>query len=53
MRLRTYGHSVGGTNPSLLEAMGSRNLCICHKNIFNEAVVRDNGFYFEKSYPTF
>lgn len=42
-----HGHSVGGTNPSLLEAMGSRNLCICHKNIFNEAVVRDNGFYFE------
>ena len=25
-----HGHSVGGTNPSLLEAMGSRNLCVCH-----------------------
>jgi glycosyltransferase involved in cell wall biosynthesis len=44
-----HGHSVGGTNPSLLEAMGSKNLCVCHDNIFNREVVRDNGFYFSDS----
>lgn len=44
-----HGHSVGGTNPSLLEAMGSKNLCICHDNVFNREVVRDNGFYFSNS----
>lgn len=41
-----HGHSVGGTNPSLLEAMGSKNLCICHDNIFNREVVQENGLYF-------
>lgn len=44
-----HGHSVGGTNPSLLEAMGSKNLCICHDNTFNREVVRENGFYFSNS----
>lgn len=42
-----HGHSVGGTNPSLLEAMASKNLCICHKNQFNYSIVEDAGFYFE------
>ncbi len=42
-----HGHSVGGTNPSLLEAMGSANLCVCHDNIFNKEVIRENGFYFD------
>lgn len=41
-----HGHSVGGTNPSLLEAMGSRNLCICHDNQFNREVVQDHGLFF-------
>lgn len=41
-----HGHSVGGTNPSLLEAMASKALIIAHKNIFNEAIIEDNGFYF-------
>lgn len=41
-----HGHSVGGTNPSLLEAMASKNLCICHDNIFNREVVGENGCYF-------
>jgi len=42
-----HGHSVGGTNPSLLEAMGSKNLCLCHDNIFNRETTRDSGFYFK------
>lgn len=41
-----HGHSVGGTNPSLLEAMGSTNLIIAHNNIFNKAVLKENAFYF-------
>ncbi|MGM0581026.1 MAG: DUF1972 domain-containing protein [Bacteroidota bacterium] len=42
-----HGHSVGGTNPSLLEAMASSNLCICHDNPFNRGVVKENGYYFK------
>ncbi|MFD0990556.1 DUF1972 domain-containing protein [Mariniflexile jejuense] len=41
-----HGHSVGGTNPSLLEAMASKALIIANKNIFNEAILENNGFYF-------
>ena len=41
-----HGHSVGGTNPSLLEAMKSKNICICHDNKFNREVIGDNGLFF-------
>jgi len=41
-----HGHSVGGTNPSLLEAMASRNLCVCHDNIFNREVLAESGLFF-------
>ncbi|APZ45325.1 glycosyl transferase family 1 [Polaribacter reichenbachii] len=44
-----HGHSVGGTNPSLLEAMGSSSLIIAHNNIFNKAVLKKNAFYFYNS----
>jgi len=43
-----HGHSVGGTNPSLLEAMGSKNCCICHDNEFNREVIQNNGLFFSK-----
>lgn len=33
-----HGHSVGGTNPSLLEAMAASAFCICHDNNFNREV---------------
>jgi rhamnosyltransferase len=42
-----HGHSVGGTNPSLLEAMASKNLCICHDNPFNREVLKNYGYYFK------
>jgi hypothetical protein len=42
-----HGHSVGGTNPSLLEAMASRALIAAHRNPFNKAVLDGNAFYFE------
>ena len=42
-----HGHSVGGTNPSLLEAMASKNLCVCHNNEFNKRIIEEDGFYFK------
>ncbi|MBC7525023.1 MAG: DUF1972 domain-containing protein, partial [Flavobacterium sp.] len=41
-----HGHSVGGTNPSLLEAMASGGLIIAHNNEFNKAILKDNAYYF-------
>jgi glycosyltransferase involved in cell wall biosynthesis len=42
-----HGHSVGGTNPSLLEAMASRALIAAHRNPFNKTVLSENAYYFE------
>jgi len=42
-----HGHSVGGTNPSLLEAMGSCALIAAHHNEFNHAVLQKDAYYFE------
>ncbi|MBA3828779.1 MAG: DUF1972 domain-containing protein [Taibaiella sp.] len=41
-----HGHSVGGTNPSLLEAMGCSALIVAHNNPFNKAVLGNDAFYF-------
>ena len=41
-----HGHSVGGTNPSLLEAMAAGNVCICHDNEFNRETTESKLFYF-------
>ena len=41
-----HGHSVGGTNPSLLEAMAAGALIVAHNNVFNKSVLGDNAFYF-------
>jgi Glycosyltransferase len=41
-----HGHSVGGTNPSLLEAMASRNVILAHDNTFNREVTSGNQLYF-------
>ena len=40
------GHSVGGTNPSLLEAMAAGCFIFAHDNIFNRAVLKENAFYY-------
>jgi glycosyltransferase involved in cell wall biosynthesis len=45
-RAYLHGHSVGGTNPSLLEAMACSNLVIAHDNPFNREVLGDSGLYF-------
>jgi glycosyltransferase involved in cell wall biosynthesis len=41
-----HGHSVGGTNPSLLEAMGCSNLVVAHDNVFNREVLGPCGLFF-------
>jgi len=45
-RLYFHGHSVGGTNPSLLEAMASDARICAHDNPFNRAVLEEGGGYF-------
>lgn len=44
-----HGHSVGGTNPSLLEAMASNALIVAHNNPFNKGNLGDDAFYFNSS----
>jgi glycosyltransferase involved in cell wall biosynthesis len=46
-KLYFHGHSVGGTNPSLLEAMASGALIAAHNNDFNRGVLKDNAYYFK------
>lgn len=44
-----HGHTVGGTNPSLLEAMSSQALIVAHDNIFNRSILVKEAFYFKSS----
>ncbi len=44
-----HGHSVGGTNPSLVEAMSMKNLLLAHDNQFNREVCDDSALYFNDS----
>lgn len=44
-----HGHSVGGTNPSLLEAMGCKALVAAHHNVFNKSVLGSDAFYFSSA----
>ncbi|WP_339835453.1 DUF1972 domain-containing protein [uncultured Maribacter sp.] len=44
-----HGHSVGGTNPSLLEAMACGSLIIAHDNLFNKSILINDAFYFLNS----
>ncbi len=42
-----HGHSVGGTNPSLLEGMGCGSYILAHDNPFNREVLGPMGSYFD------
>ena len=42
-----HGHSVGGTNPSLLEAMSVGNTILSHDNVFNREVCLETAIYFK------
>lgn len=44
-----HGHSVGGTNPSLLEAMACEVPICAHDNVFNRSVLGENAHYFSNS----
>jgi glycosyltransferase involved in cell wall biosynthesis len=41
-----HGHQVGGTNPSLVEALGAANPVIAHDNRFNRWVAGSGAKYF-------
>ncbi len=41
-----HGHQVGGTNPSLVEALGAGNAVLAHDNPYNRWVSGDAGAYF-------
>lgn len=45
-RFYLHGHRVGGTNPSLVEAMGAGCAVIAHDNHFNRWVAGPNAAYF-------
>lgn len=44
-----HGHSVGGTNPSLLEAMASNCYIIANNNQFNKTILGNDADYFQNS----
>lgn len=41
-----HGHSVGGTNPSLLRAMGAGTAVVAYDVVFNKEVLDGQGWYF-------
>ena len=44
-----HGNQVGGTNPALLEAMGSYSFIIARDVNFNREVLESGGIYYEKN----
>jgi glycosyltransferase involved in cell wall biosynthesis len=45
-RAYLHGHTVGGTNPSLVEALWAGNAVIAHDNQFNRGTAGEGQFYF-------
>jgi glycosyltransferase involved in cell wall biosynthesis len=43
-----HGHSVGGTNPALLSAMGYGSCILAHDTVFNREALADAGLYFAR-----
>ncbi|MEP6728373.1 MAG: DUF1972 domain-containing protein [Bacteroidota bacterium] len=41
-----HGHSVGGTNPSLLDAMAAKAPLAVHNNPFNKSILKENTLLF-------
>jgi glycosyltransferase involved in cell wall biosynthesis len=41
-----HGHTVGGTNPSLVEAMAAGNAVVAHDNVYNRWVAGEGNAYF-------
>jgi glycosyltransferase involved in cell wall biosynthesis len=45
-RAYLHGHTVGGTNPSLVEALWAGSAVVAHDNPFNRGTAGDGQFYF-------
>ncbi len=45
-RAYMHGHTVGGTNPSLVEALAAGNMVIAHDNRYNRWVAGEAAIYF-------
>jgi len=45
-KLYIHGHTVGGTNPSLIEALGAASAILAHDNKFNRWVAGNGAWYF-------
>jgi len=45
--LYVHGHTVGGTNPSLIEALGAGQPVVAHDNEFNRWVAGEKALYFK------
>jgi glycosyltransferase involved in cell wall biosynthesis len=41
-----HGHTVGGTNPSLVEAMAAGNAIVARRNVYNTWVAGEGALYF-------
>lgn len=48
--LYLHGHTVGGTNPSLVEAMSAGNPVIAHDNVYNRWVAGEDNAYFRDEF---
>lgn len=46
-RFYLHGHRVGGTNPSLVEALGAGSAVIAHDNHYNRWVAGESAAYFQ------
>jgi glycosyltransferase involved in cell wall biosynthesis len=46
-RFYVHGHRVGGTNPSLVEALGAGNAVVAHRNRFNLWVAGPDAAFFD------
>ncbi|GJD45964.1 hypothetical protein AFCDBAGC_3843 [Methylobacterium cerastii] len=45
-RFHIHGHTVGGTNPSLVEALGAGSPVLAHDNVFNRWVAGPDAAFF-------
>jgi hypothetical protein len=48
-RFYLHGHTVGGTNPSLLEALANAHNIVAHDNEFNRSVLGEHASYFSQT----
>lgn len=46
-RFYIHGHTIGGTNPSLVEALGASSAVLAHDNKYNKWVAGNAGIYFK------